>query len=596
MFRTVTAAAVFAALLCGMCGAVAPVDDASGAGSSVEGETGVLREGGQPEVRPAVKVAIGVERTLAATSQSPTADQACIVALYPNPVTTGDRGEFVTVAFPPNVNLTEYELADEHTAVSLSPHATNTSDTNVTGPVVDTDSPPDRTITFSTDPGLTAWLTDRTVAPLSRDLQLANDGDTVRLRHEGAVVDEVGYGRATEAEVYNVTTGAWDPLGATDRPVVTAESGTVEAFVLPDEPDRAVDFLESAEERVLLAGYTVSSPAVVEALTAAVERGVDVEVLAEGSPAGGMTGNGAAALSELDRAGATVRVLDGDRARYRYHHAKYAVVDDRALVTTENWKPAGTGGMSSRGWGVITDQKRVVAGLAETFRADASGMGAIPWHEYEPTPVEADPATGGYPQVFEARQLSVERTRLLVAPDNAGPAVRALIEGAEESIDIKQVSIGDRGFPLLQAVLDAAERGVEVRILLSGAWYVREENEQLAAWLTDQAAAADLPLSARVAEPGNAFEKIHAKGLVVDGEEVLVGSVNWNNNSVQNNREVALLLSGDAIADYFGDVFEADWHGDDTASDEWTLPLGVALAILAGAVVAVLGAKRIRFD
>jgi len=586
---TVPAVAVLAVLLGGMFGAAGPV-------GNVNGTAPAAGEWSGPAALSPSSADTGVERTLAATSQSPTAGEARIVELYPNPVTTGDRGEFVTVAFPSGANLTEYELADGHAAVSLSPRARNRSDTNVTESVVDTDSPPDRTITFSTDSGLTAWLTDRTVAPLSRDLQLANDGDTVRLRYEGAVVDEVGYGRATEADVYNATAGRWEPLGATDRPVVTAQGGTVEAFVLPDEPDRAVEFLESAEERVLLAGYTVSSPAVVEALTATLQRGVEVEVLAEGSPAGGMTGDGAAALSELDRAGAAVRVLDGDRARYRYHHAKYAVVDDRALVTTENWKPAGTGGMASRGWAVITDQEPVVTGLAETFRADAGGMDTVPWREYDPALVEGDPATGGHPQVFEARQLPVERTRLLVAPDNAEPAVRTLVEGAEESIDIKQVSIGDRGFPLLQAAIDAAERGVEVRILLSGAWYVRDENEQLVAWLTDQATAADLPLSARVAEPGDAFEKIHAKGVVVDGDEVLVGSVNWNNNSLRNNREVALLLSGDAVGDYFGGVFEADWRGEGEGDGGQALPLGIALAVLAGAVVAILGTKQIRFD
>ncbi|ERH09553.1 MAG: phospholipase D [halophilic archaeon J07HX64] len=517
-----------------------------------------------------------------------------IVELYPDPTTEGDRGEFVTVSLPPGTNLTDYELGDQQVTVSLSPTAVNRTDANVTDTTLDTAEPAARRVTFSTDPGLTGWLTDRTVAPLSDSLELANGGETVTLRRDGEAVDSAGYDQATEGEVYNTTTGGWESLGATDRPVVTAGPGTVEAFVLPDEPDRAVEFLDSATERVLLAGYTVSSQRVVEALVAALERGVTVEVLADGSPVGGITGEGVAALSELDRSGATVRVLAGERERFRYHHPKYAVVDDRALVTTENWKQSGTGGGSNRGWAVITGQAPIVEGLVETFRADLNWVDTVPWRRHDPDPVEDTSVAGDYPQTFEARDLPVNRTQLLVAPDNAGERIRAVIEGAEESVLVKQVGIGGRGFSLLQAVLDAAKRGVEVRILLSSAWYVEEENRQLAAWLTDQAAAADLPLSARLAAPGDAFGKIHAKGLVVDGEHTLVGSVNWNENSVRNNREVALLLSGQAVGGYFTEVFEADWQAGD--GGERSIPLGIGLAVLAGAVLALLGAKRIRFD
>jgi len=516
-----------------------------------------------------------------------------VVDLYPNPPTHGDPGEFVTVDLPPDANLSAYTLADDHTTVPLSPR--ETAGANVTDAVVtDPEALAGETVTFSTDAGLTAWLTDRTVAPLAPDLQLADPGDTIRLQRDGEVVDEVEYGRATEGEVYDARADTWRPLGATDRPVVTAGPGEIEAFVLPDEPDRAVEVLESADERVLLAGYTLSSDRVVDALVDAADRGVAVEVLADGSPVGGMTGDEAAALSALDRAGVTVRVVDGDRARYRHHHAKYAIVDDRALVTTENWKPAGTGGRSSRGWAVVVDQRPVVEGLVDTYRADADWVDAVPWDEHDPTLVEADPATGTHPKEFETERLPVEETKLLVAPDNANREIRELIADAERSLDLKQVAVGDRSFPLLQAVLDAARRGVEVRVLLSSAWYVEEENQKLAAWLRDQAQVEDLPLSVRLADPDRAFQKVHAKGLVVDGEHTLVGSINWNNNSLDNNREVALLLSGEAVADYFGAVFDADWERDD--GDGRELPVGLGLVALAGAVASVLAAKHIQFE
>ena len=544
--------------------------------------------------RPLVLVAALVVACCLAGGAVAETTEPRVVELYPNPPTHGDPGEFVTVDLPPDANLSTYALADDHTTVPLSPREAPTAGTNVTDAVVtDPEALAGQTVTFSTDAGLTAWLTDRTVAPLAPDLQLADRGDTIRLRRDGEVVDEVAYGRATEGEVYNASADGWHPLGATDRPVVTAGPGEVEAFALPDEPDRAVDFLRSADQRVLLAGYTVSSNRVVDALVEATDRGVTVEVLADGSPVGGMTGDEAAALSTLDREGVTVRVIDGDRARYRYHHAKYAVVDDRALVTTENWKPAGTGGRSSRGWAVVVDQQPIVEGLVDTYRADTDWVDAVPWDEHDPTLVDGDQATGTHPRAFEAERLPVEETELLVAPDNADREIRDLIADAERSLDLKQVTIGDRSFPLLQAVLDAARRGVEVRVLLSSAWYVEAENEELAAWLREQARVEDLPLSVRLADPDGAFEKVHAKGLVVDDEHTLVGSINWNNNSVGNNREVALLLSGEAVAEYFGAVFDADWQ--DEERDDRELPAGLGLVVLAGAVASILAAKRIRF-
>jgi phosphatidylserine/phosphatidylglycerophosphate/cardiolipin synthase-like enzyme len=575
VFRSTVAVLVLAVALGTALGGPALPGEAAG-GSSVAGADG-----------PAVA-------SLAPIEQSTAVDRARIVAVYPNPVTADDRGEFVTLDVPPGANLTAYELADDQATVSLSPRVWN--GTNATASTLSTDDPAGGRITFSTDPGLTEWLTDGRVAGLPETMQLANSGERVRLLRDGELVDSLQYESAPEGSVYNATAG-WEPLGATDRPVVTAGPGTVEAFVLPDESDRAVEFLDTATDRILLAGYTLTSQRVVESLVMAMERGVAVEVLVDGAPVGGMTGEMATALSELDRAGVTVRVLAGERTRYRYHHPKYAVVDDRALVTTENWKPAGTGGAGSRGWAVITDQQPIVEGLVETYRADMDWVDTIPWSDHDPTLVQEDGSNGNYSQAFEARAVAVERTRLLVTPDNAGREIRELLNTAQKSIDIKQVSIGDQSFPFLQAVLDAAARGVEVRILLSSAWYVEEENRQLAAWLTDQAEAADLPLSVRLADPDGAFEKIHAKGIVVDGEHALVGSINWNDNSVQNNREVALLLDGEPAAGYFRSVFEADWERERGGDGEGrSLPLGMGLAVIAGIVAAILGAKRIRFE
>ncbi|MFC7173557.1 phospholipase D-like domain-containing protein [Haloplanus litoreus] len=366
---------------------------------------------------------------------------------------------------------------------------------------------------------------------------------------------------------------------------------TVTGFLLPDAPGVPVETLRDARRRILLAGYTFTSDRVADALVAASRRGVEVRVLVDGAPVGGRSARGAAVLDRLVAAGVEVVVLGGPHARFEYHHPKYAVVDDRALVTSENWKPAGVGGRSSRGWGVVVDSSSVAADLARLFRADAGWRDAIPWrrHRRNETFDAETPSNGTYPSRIDP-ETTAGTVRVLTAPGNAESAVVGVIDAADERVDVIQPTIGRRDGPLLRATVRAAARGVEVRVLLSGAWYVAEENAALTEWLNGVAERRDLPLSARVAEPRGRFEKIHTKGVVAD-DVVVVGSLNWNENAVSNNREVAVAVRSADLAAYFREAFAADWSSG-PGRTTWVLVAGAAAAL----VLAMLVAKRtVRF-
>jgi phosphatidylserine/phosphatidylglycerophosphate/cardiolipin synthase-like enzyme len=499
-----------------------------------------------------------------------------IHAVYPDPIRSGDRGEFVVLALPNGTALGQYALTDGDTTTAL-PNRT------VSGRVAVTAAPDG-----------VRNLTDYTVVGLDGAPALANGGDSVELTRRGSTVASVRYSDTAEGEL-GVVAGSsvrWRPLGATDRPVLTGGAGEVRTFTLPDTPQAPLAPIRNATSRVYLAGYTLSSERVADALVAAHRRGADVRVLLEGDPVGGRTRAEATTLDRLHGAGVEVRVVAGPRARYRYHHAKYAVADDRAVVLTENWKPAGTGGRSSRGWGVATSQPRVVAGLAATFRADAGWRDAVPWadHREGQSFQRGDPANASYPTDFDARTVPVERTELLVTPDNAQAALVDELDAAEASIDVIQPTVGGWDEPLMRALRRAANRGVEVRLLLSSAWYVREENRRTVERFDSWADRTGAPLSARLADSGDRYAKIHAKGAVIDGDRVVLGSLNWNEQAATVNREVVVVLHGTAVADYFGRVFERDWGGG-----EPSVPLGIVAAVVGALVVAGLAARRVRF-
>ena len=499
-----------------------------------------------------------------------------ITAVYPNPIADGDAGEFVTLTVPNGTDLGRYRLGDDEGTTDL-PNRT------AAGRVV-----------LAVEPSAVPDSVSGQIVACPDCPALANTGEPLTLSGPNRTLDTIEFTDAPEGEILAPATDRrWRPLGATDFEPVVGEADRVTAFALPDSPGVARGILADADDRILLAGYTLTDERVVDRLLAARQRGVEVAVLVDGSPVGGLTTRSATALDRLAAANVSVQVVDGPAARYRFHHPKYAVVDEQAVVLTENWKPAGVGGTSSRGWGAVTDSPAVVAGLERTFRADSGWRDARSWgrfrenESFEP----AAPTTGRYPSRIDSESVPVERVELLVAPDNAAGRVEGLLGNATESIRVVQVSIGGPEDPLLRESIEAARRGVDVEILLSNTWYTREENRELVESIRATADREELPLSIRLAEAGGRYEKIHAKGVIVDGDTVVLGSLNWNANAYHENREVALVLYGEQAGAYFGDVFERDWRGGITL-----VPVGLLAVVALALSLAGIVARRISFD
>ncbi|TQQ80979.1 phospholipase [Halonotius terrestris] len=506
-----------------------------------------------------------------------------IVELYPNPTTDENRGEYVAVEI---AEPGDWTLTDGEGVVDL---------------------PEDRTGRFAATrhPTETATHTNATLVESDGSFRLAVSGETLTLRRGDTVVDTVSYEDAPESQQWRADREPrWQPAGFEPRAPMTVSNTSVEAFVLPDNPAAPLDAIEGADNRLYLAAYTLTDERVVRELIAAQNRGADVAVLVEGGPVGGMTERQAARLDDLTAAGIDVRVMTGEAARFRYHHAKYAVADDTAVVLTENWKPAGTGGADSRGWGLTADSAATADELAAVFEHDTTWKDTPKWESVrgEIETIEADAAPDSYPQRHPPLSTAADELTVLAAPDNAESELVGLINNTDEELLVIQPAIGDRDYRLLRAAIRTADRGVEVRILLSGSWYAEEENTALAEALRDRATDDDVPLSVRVADDTDRFGKIHAKGIVAD-DTAVVGSLNWNDNSAENNRELAVAVTDPAVADYYRDVFVADWKASSGDGSGFSilpngdLPAGlvvVAVAVISG--TALLAHRRLEFE
>jgi phosphatidylserine/phosphatidylglycerophosphate/cardiolipin synthase-like enzyme len=408
----------------------------------------------------------------------------------------------------------------------------------------------------------------------------ANDKDELVLSVNGHVVQSFGWPgdlQPREGQVHFLAGSAWDPrillLGQSQFKTETFANAMVTAFVSPDSSFGVLEqAISGARQEILVNAYEFTHPGIRDLLIAAHHRGVSVIVLLEGGPVGGISPDEEGLCAALNRSGIPLfrmTTTAAAHARYRYDHAKYLVIDGRGLfISTENfgihgYPPPGSSG--TRGWGAFIEDPGVAGYFKEVFSADMHGGDVIP---YTPPSREISPESPHpYPAVFPSLRVTNAIVTPILAPDTSGEIV-PLLARAKERIEIEQASIrnssGDELDPFLSAAVNASRRGVAVRILLDGSLYNDEgpaDNNEMVDLVNSLARSEDLPLSARILDPGSAdLEAIHTKGAVVDGRFVLISSINWNGNSPNFNREAGVILEDPSLGNYFSSVFDADWN------------------------------------
>jgi phosphatidylserine/phosphatidylglycerophosphate/cardiolipin synthase-like enzyme len=314
---------------------------------------------------------------------------------------------------------------------------------------------------------------------------------------------------------------------------------------------RAID---RADTEIHVNVYEFSSAGITESLTNAAGRGVNVTVLLEGGPVGGISAEERAAVFRLHVKGIPVfvmRTTEKGHAPYRYNHAKYIVVDGRGvLITSENFKESGIpqpGRSGNRGWGAYIENKGFARYMDAVFETDLHANFIAPFQGTEGPPEEVSDVS--YTPEFPAREFSGTRVTPVLAPDTSS-LILDLINGAEQDIAIEQAYItnesGTTLNPYLSAAINASRRGVHVRVLLDSYWFNVEEgadNDEMVRCINQIAAREHLPLTARLIDlPASSFAKIHNKGVIVDHQRVLVSSINWNSNSPGFNREAGVII------------------------------------------------------
>ena len=170
----------------------------------------------------------------------------------------------------------------------------------------------------------------------------------------------------------------------------------------------------------------------------------------------------------------------------------------------------------------------------------------------------------------EPKTLDADNVEFLTSPESSMVGLMAFIESAQETLDVELMSFnpmwGKTGevSPLLNALVAAAKRGVKIRILVNDSTAFGGDNDtelKLLAMIENIVKEQHLPIHAAIADlPKMKVKYIHNKGALADGYKTLISSINWNQNSVENNRETAISVDSRSINEHYQSIFNLDWQ------------------------------------
>jgi cardiolipin synthase A/B len=299
------------------------------------------------------------------------------------------------------------------------------------------------------------------------------------------------------------------------------------------------------------------------ALSSAARRGVDVRVLLDAIGARVMDRH---LVEVMERAGCDVRMFRPPLSRFRLRsvehrtHRKILVCDERVGFTggvgiAKEWEGDARNPDEWRDTHVRLEGPAVV-GLRAGFLRNWAETTLL--FEAEPPSPVPDPA-GDSPVHVVSGQSSVVWSEV-------GYLFRVLIGSAQECIRITTAYFSpDNEF--LDLLVDSAERGVQIQILVPGPHI--DKRVSLVSARSTYARLATSGIEIREYQP----TMLHAKIVTVDGECAVIGSANLNGRSMERDDELCLVFHDPSVCAELDRHFDEDLERSEVvAEDRWVDP------------------------
>lgn len=334
------------------------------------------------------------------------------------------------------------------------------------------------------------------------------------------------------------------------------------ANIQPDDSVSAViDFIASAKKTLDIAVYQID-PAytpLIEALKAAQARGVKVRILISGTIYPPTEDNNNPVLVEdLREEGFDAQL---SRPEFSYSHWKLLIADGgtpsgRVLLCDYNLE-AGYFGLDpqyptegdTRGMAVLVSDSADVDLIQATFDAD--------WPPYKPWPISTRPNLVWSPSDDTCDTADCTGPFVLEPVGNSTEVLTALINDATTSLDVYAQALA-KPSRLLQPLLDAAGRGVKVRIVGNDGGINTDAQAAL------KAAGVQTVINTSDPTGDGKVMYIHTKTIIADADTdrgvAYVGSVNpFLDESLATERELGVFVTDPASIAKILSVFNRDF-------------------------------------
>lgn len=289
-------------------------------------------------------------------------------------------------------------------------------------------------------------------------------------------------------------------------------------FIEPNAgPAPVLQVIQSARHELDIGVYYLDDRKLLSAVRDAVRRGVDVRIMVEPKPYGMKPWQVQKEVRVIEATGAHFRyvpsrfVSHGDQ--YAFYHAKYCVNGHEAEIGTANMDWSGLGGRN-REYLYDTTSPQVVRAVQAVFNADWDRQRAPSWAH-----------------------------RVLVLSPGTSAAQLLQVINQPGPIDVESEELGPYR-PILDVL---AAKGKDLRLILPAS--INREDQRDVAFLRQHGCQVRLMPVKPV--------YMHAK-MIVGNRLAFIGSENFTQTSLEDNREMGLLLNGADLGKLQAQ-FDRDW-------------------------------------
>jgi len=325
-------------------------------------------------------------------------------------------------------------------------------------------------------------------------------------------------------------------------------------IVLPDETAKPIiDAINAAKKSLRVKMFVFSDPSLVDAVTRARKRGVDVRVMLNKARRSGEEDNQATAKKLRT---VKIEVIDTN-PEFDVTHEKSMVVDDEtAFIQSLNW--ASKNLTETRDYAVVSTHGPEVKEIIDCFEAD--------WAR-KPFQVDND-------------------TLLIWCNGNGRDRIARFIDGAKHTLFVQNERYQDA--VIIERLVRAKERGVKVHVMARPPHKLKKEK------LIEGVGGLRIMDDVGIQVHKLKHLKLHGKMLLADSSRAIIGSINLAPGSFDSRRELAIEVHKAELVERLHKIAHHDWkhsHPLDL-TDEGLLQEMEEHKIEAGKELALGGGKK----